>query len=161
MQTESDPVPTHGTAETLVFETRCLVDADKTWSRTIGRFDQLATFHPGIDASASAVDAPHHRRLALTSGDHLTEILVANDDDARRIVTRMEDTSFPLSSLETAVSVSEIGKKQCRVEWRLSFVPDAGKAQVARDALTGFVAPWKEAVNDLYGRVSSDLFGRG
>ena len=108
--------------------------AERTWP-LVRDFDGLPVWHPAIaksslegDGRADQVGA--RRRLELTDGAVVREVLLSLDDHERAYTYEILESPFPVRQYRSTVRVVPLTTTgESFVEWRLRFDCDAADAE--------------------------------
>ena len=133
-------------AAPLLRETRSVIvhaSPDRVWAR-IGRFGDLASWHPDVAKSVIASGSDDHagaqRSLELKGGGHATDTLLGYDARHHRYRYAMHGGTLPVADFSATLGVKAAGRNRSKVSWVASFHRrDPGGDAAATRAVAGFL----------------------
>ena len=112
------------------------VPAETVWA-TIGNFNALADWHPGVAGSeqTTAKDGTTIRRLALKGGGTIVERLERKSDTERVYTYSIVESPLPVANYVATLAVRGEGGNRCTVEWSSEFEPSGAPESQAEQVI--------------------------
>ncbi len=132
------------------------VPAQTVWA-TIGNFNALADWHPGIARSeqTTAEDGATVRRLTLSGGGTIIERLERKSDTERVYTYSILESPLPVANYTSSLAVREEGGNRCTVEWSSEFEPSGAPQSQAEQVIRGIYETGFNNLKKMFGGTSS------
>ena len=132
-------------------KTHLPVPAEEVW-RTIGGFNALPDWHPGVSKS-ELEDGGTLRTLTLPTGATIVERLEHADENARTYTYSIVDSPLPVSDYRATIRVVEDEDgRGCTVEWSSEFEPAGVPGQEAMAAIKAVFEAGLQNLEKMFGR---------
>lgn len=114
------------------------VPAQTVWN-TIGGFNALAEWHPGVAKSEQETekDGATVRRLTLTGGGTIVERLERKSDQERVYTYSILESPLPVANYVATLKARDEGGNRCTVEWSSEFEPSGAPEGQAEQVIRG------------------------
>jgi len=118
----------------------------EVWS-VIGPFCAIGAWHPAIGSCAEDGKSPSTRTLVTKDGKAtFVELQTARSDAGHSYSYTFTSAPVPVTHYSSTLKVVAKGKDTSTVTWSGAYIPDAGKAKDAKDALAGIYESGLDAI---------------
>jgi hypothetical protein len=128
------------------------VSAQTVWD-TIGNFNALANWHPGVAQSEQTTtkDGATVRRLTLTGGGTIVERLERQSDKERLYSYSILESPLPVANYVATLKVRDEGGNRCAVEWSSEFEPSGAPQSQAEQVIRGIYEAGFKNLKAMFG----------
>ena len=125
------------------------VSAEKLWE-TIGSFNGLPHWHPGVESSELENDG-RVRRLKLLGGGEIVEELQQHDDATFTYTYGIVNSPLPVANYQSTIRIVDDGAGGCKVDWRGEFDPTIDAVKQAEQAVMGIYTAGLDNLKKMMG----------
>ncbi|MES9878743.1 MAG: SRPBCC family protein [Candidatus Sedimenticola sp. 1PA] len=125
------------------------VSADKLWE-TIGGFNALPDWHPGVEGS-TLENGGKTRRLTLVGGGEIVEKLEKMDDAEHSYTYSIVSSPFPIANYSATISIKDDDNGGSEVTWSGNFEPNSGAETDAGKIIEGIYQTGFDNLKKMFG----------
>lgn len=118
---------------------------EKVWDK-IGPFCSIKDWHPAI---ANCTEANGVRTLTTKDGATFVEKQTKNEPKDMEYTYEIEKSPLPLTKYSATLSVVKHDNGS-RVEWKSTYTPDSGKADMDNQALSGILQGGLDNIQKMF-----------
>ena len=130
----------------LEISVRLLAAHDKAWERGISHYFSSPEIWMTHEESVELSHDGSERWVNLPDDATVHDRVVEHDDESCFSVIEWVESSLPVEDVRLRIESVHTAKKSGTVSWIFDFEPGDGDEQEARDSLTTFIEPTRQAL---------------